>query len=895
MSLPSESDEVEELAAVHRFLSMVAGDRAAGRERSEAEYVARFPGHAAAIASEHRQLSGGGVADCVGPYQLISELGRGGQATVWLAQDTRLPRRVALKVLRRGPASRAAELRLRREAEAIARLDDSGVCAIHEIGQDHDQAWIAMRYVPGETLAARLEARRARGEPRGPQPDQLAAVVAQFQSIAASLHRAHTAGIVHRDLKPQNVMLGEDDRPVVLDFGLACGAADDASLTLTGDVLGTPAYMAPEQVAGRARHADARTDVYALGVMLYEALTLRRPFAGPTRELLYQQILRGEPVPPRRHAPSLSRDLDLVVRTAMAREPAHRYQTASDLAEDLRRVGAGQPILARPPGWARRAREFVRRHRLATATGAALAVGLVATLLQAARAERARERAERQTAVTRAVNDFMVSVFARANPWVTQQARSLTAQDLLAIARDSVAAAFPEQQESKAAVHLMLGLAGMALGDNALSGEQLEAALELRRTLPELETRDLVEVLLHLAYLRMTVGDYAAAERDLAEAARLAGWPSPLPGPQYVTWLRFRGCLESFRRNPVAAVPHLQAALAAARAGGAEPRLEYELATDLARAQTQAGLLDEAQATLTWLQAHADQAPDAAARAGVHEIAANLALGRGAHADAIAGYEAAQAAFATIYGEGTDRSVSMLMNLGVAHRRAGNADQALRTARRAHELARRLHGERHAMTITAMRNLAIAQAAAGDTTASVAMLREALAALAATAGADSREHAECRWDLAAALLAAGDTSVARAELVAERDRCRAGAMVHAASGYCLYELARQLLRAGDAGEAAACAEEACRAFDATPGQGRYACATRILLAEARLALPDPAPAQAESAAREAYDLAAALGEGGRELARSAAAVAAAACQRDGRTRESAAWGERASR
>jgi serine/threonine protein kinase len=185
--------DTEQQAALHGFYLLFAEDLAAGTARRLADYQARFPGHEAEIAAEFADLTAAGAAELrrVGPYQLLQELGRGGQATVWLARDTRLPRRVALKVLRRGPASREAELRLRREAEATARLDDSGICQVFEVGEDQGESWIAMRYVPGETLAARIAADRDRRAARSPSRGEIAAAI---RAAAATFERAACTG-----------------------------------------------------------------------------------------------------------------------------------------------------------------------------------------------------------------------------------------------------------------------------------------------------------------------------------------------------------------------------------------------------------------------------------------------------------------------------------------------------------------------------------------------------------------------------------------------------------------------------------------------------------------------------------------------------------------------------
>ncbi len=234
-------------------------------------------------------------------YRIERVLGRGGQATVYLATDTRLGRSVALKILEhRGPDFEKLLARFRREAEATSRLNHPGICAILDRGVDGDHAYIAMRYVEGETLAERL-ARPAEVEAsdRSPQPSDRTAILDILRVIektARALHTAHEAGIIHRDIKPGNLLLTPEGDPVLLDFGLAAQEDSDHALTRTGDLFGTPAYMAPEQLRGSL--SDRRSDVYALGATLYEWLTHGPPLSAATRERLYQAILH-EPVPRR--------------------------------------------------------------------------------------------------------------------------------------------------------------------------------------------------------------------------------------------------------------------------------------------------------------------------------------------------------------------------------------------------------------------------------------------------------------------------------------------------------------------------------------------------------------------------------------------------------------------
>jgi formylglycine-generating enzyme required for sulfatase activity/tRNA A-37 threonylcarbamoyl transferase component Bud32 len=319
--------------------------------------------------------------DTVGDLTVIREIGRGGQGMVYLAQDRWLGRPVALKMLAPGafPDGRRAD-RFRREARVAARLDHPGICAVHDVGRHGTRPYVVLRYVEGETLALRLADQRANGSL--PARNGVMEALRLVERAARAVHAAHEAGITHRDLKPANIMVTPSGDPVVLDFGLAADETSPVSLTLSGDVFGTPDYMAPEQIAS-GRGADRRSDVYALGATLHECLTLQPPFRAPTRSGLYRAILDQEPPDARRSNGSVPRDLAVVVTTALAKEPDRRYQTASDLAEDLRRVRESRTILARPAGPIARGYRWVRRNPALAGTAAvtvlALAGGLAAT------------------------------------------------------------------------------------------------------------------------------------------------------------------------------------------------------------------------------------------------------------------------------------------------------------------------------------------------------------------------------------------------------------------------------------------------------------------------------------------------------------------------------------
>ncbi|MEM7308428.1 MAG: serine/threonine-protein kinase [Planctomycetota bacterium] len=381
------SESVEERVAL-RFVERVVADREAGEVRPLGEYLEAFPGHEERLRREFEDLRRRSTEPAkLGPYRLLRELGRGGQGVVYLAQDERFGRTVALKLLPRALGELGSELpaRVAREMEVLSRLDHPGICVVYEAGELEGRAFLAMRYVPGRSLAehvAELRAGRGAGEGSGSgEARRRVFDAAQLvEQLARTLHAAHEAGVVHRDVKPANVIVHDSGVPVILDFGLARSESSDLpALTRTGELLGTPHYMAPERLRGEGA-TDPRADVWALGVTLYELLTGARPFEAPTVEAVTRRVEHDEPEDPRRLDRAVPRDLAVVVSKALEKSPARRYASARELADDLAAVRAGEPIRARALSAPERALRWTRRNPAASVALAALAVGLVAAL-----------------------------------------------------------------------------------------------------------------------------------------------------------------------------------------------------------------------------------------------------------------------------------------------------------------------------------------------------------------------------------------------------------------------------------------------------------------------------------------------------------------------------------
>ncbi|MCC7012234.1 MAG: protein kinase [Planctomycetes bacterium] len=331
------------------------------------------------------------LPESLGEFRLLERLGRGGMGLVFRAEQGSVGRSVALKLIRPEqlyyPGARE---RFRREVEVVAALAHPGIVPVYTFGEDRGLPYYAMELVDGVSLGDILRALAG----RSPQSlsgrdlvqgfasparselfarDWIAACVEIARQVALALEHAHSRGVLHRDVKPSNVMLSSDGRARLVDFGLAARSGS-ARITTTGAQLGSVAYMAPEQLDGRPGASDARSDVYALGVTLYELITLRLPFAGEVYERVVQRVREGRPDAPRKLNPALGPDLETVCLTAIDLDPARRYASAAAFAADLENVLALRPIAARPMGALTKARRFAQRN---PARAAALALGVL--------------------------------------------------------------------------------------------------------------------------------------------------------------------------------------------------------------------------------------------------------------------------------------------------------------------------------------------------------------------------------------------------------------------------------------------------------------------------------------------------------------------------------------
>jgi WD40 repeat protein len=315
----------------------------------------------------------------LGDFELVRRLGEGSMGVVFEARQLSLNRPVAIKMIRTGLFAGEADLRrFHIEAEAVAHLDHPRIVPIYGVGEHHDCHYFSMKLISGGSLARHLSLYLA-------EPRAAARLVAE---IAQAIQHAHDRGILHRDLKPSNIMLDEEGRPLVTDFGLAKRFGDDSGLTLSGAIVGTPSYMAPEQASGDKVAVTALTDVYGLGAVLYALLTGRAPFVGETTLETIEQVRERPPAPPSRLNPRVGRDLETICLRCLEKDPRRRYARAQALADDLQRWLDGEPIAARPVSAAARLLMWSRRNKIVAGLLALLFFLALGTTWQWWRAER---------------------------------------------------------------------------------------------------------------------------------------------------------------------------------------------------------------------------------------------------------------------------------------------------------------------------------------------------------------------------------------------------------------------------------------------------------------------------------------------------------------------------
>lgn len=463
-----------------------------------------------------------------GDYELLHEIARGGMGVVYKAKQVSLNRIVAVKMLLFGKlAGEDFVKRFRAEAEAAASLQHPNIVAIHEVGEHDGQHYFSMDYVEGSNLAALVLEK--------PLPARRAATYLKI--VAEAIHYAHQRGVLHRDLKPSNILIDAHEQPRVTDFGLAkrlpnsATGTENLNLTLTGQVLGTPHYMPPEQADGKGVEATPASDVYSLGAIFYHLLTGRPPFLAATLESALAQLLHNEPVPPRLLNASVPRNLETICLKCLSKEPSRRYASAGALAQELGRWLNGDPILARPAGLPERLWRWGQRRPvvagLIVSLHLVLVLGFSGILWQWRRAEHnahtaanqsqrakqhanaeaaQRARAEAQAKKSQQVSRFLAEMLQGVQPEVALGRDTTVLREILSQTEKRLRSELKDQPEVEAELRHTIGVAYLSLGDPINAESILREALRLRRAVLGDEHDDTLDSQFRLAHALRDLG-----------------------------------------------------------------------------------------------------------------------------------------------------------------------------------------------------------------------------------------------------------------------------------------------------------------------------------------------------------------------------------------------------
>jgi len=471
----------------------------------------------------------------IGRYRIVRLLGEGGMGTVYEAEQDQPRRRIALKVIRAAWVSPDLLRRFEQESQVLARLHHPGIAHIYEAGSADTgfgvQPFFAMELICGKPLVEYADGHKLNAR------DRLKLMI----QVCDAVQHAHQRGIIHRDLKPGNILVDERGHPKILDFGLARAIDSDTQVTRQTDVgqlLGTLAYMSPEQVLADPLALDTRSDVYALGVILYELLAGKMPYT-LSRQLheAVRTIQQVDPAPLRTIDRVYRGDIETIVGKALEKDKEHRYPSAADLGGDIRRYLEDKPITAKPASASYQLQKFARRHKTIVtgiaAVFAALVFGIVATTWQAILARRAEKKAQQQSEIAQAVNDFLqTDLLAQASAYnQSQPDPNLKVRTALDRAAQNIQGKFDKQPEVEAAIRETIGKTYGDLGLYPEELKQLEIAVRLNRTALGVDNPKTLATMVSLGKALEDLGRFAEAEKQFAEAVagdlRVLGQENP--------------------------------------------------------------------------------------------------------------------------------------------------------------------------------------------------------------------------------------------------------------------------------------------------------------------------------------------------------------------------------
>jgi serine/threonine-protein kinase len=444
---------------------------------------------------------------------------------VWKARDKELDRAVAIKIPRQGGMTAEEQEKFFREARAAAQLRHPRIVSVHEVGRDGDSVYIVSDFVRGVTLGDWLTGQQLTSR----EAAELCA------NVADALDHAHENGIIHRDLKPANIMMDGDGEPHLMDFGLARRDAGEVTITMDGQVVGTPAYMSPEQAEGKAHAADRRSDVYSLGVILFQLLTGELPFRGNARMLMHQ-VINDEPPSPRKLNASVAKDLETITLKCLEKDPSRRYQSAAELTAELKRYLNGDPIRARPIGGVERAWRWCKRKPAvaalsAAAVGLLLAVAVVASIGYANTARALNEK-EQAAATAEQVSQFLTNLFRSSDPIGfasgdnfavvirDPSASQVTVRELMDRGVKRIETELAGQPEVQATLLETIGGVYRELGEFNEAARLLEDALHRREKIVPRDELKIAAAQHNLGFALHTCGKYADSERYLLAALK---------------------------------------------------------------------------------------------------------------------------------------------------------------------------------------------------------------------------------------------------------------------------------------------------------------------------------------------------------------------------------------